>query len=82
MQKSMNLVDKFGRDNCGENEARRASVSTKGPTGVDYPSSNHVSYIVSNIISNSAKNASNYLIPDAKSAFDQLNQALTKTPIL
>ena len=45
-------------------------MSMKKPTGADYPSFNHFSYTVSNIISNSAENVSNYLIQDAKSAFD------------
>ena len=82
MKKSINLVDKFGRGDHGENEARRAFASTKGPTGADYPSSDHVSHTVSNIVSNSAKNVSNYLTPDAKKAFDQLRQVFTKAPIL
>ena len=82
MQKSINLVDEFGGGDCNENEAKRASASTKGPIGADYLSSNHVSHTVSNIVSNSAKNVSNYLIPDAKRAFDQLRQAFTKAPIL
>ena len=76
------MVDKFGGGDCGENEAKKASVSTKGPIGADYPSSNYVSYAVSNIVSNSTKNFSNYLIPDAKRAFDQLRQSFTKAPIL
>ena len=78
----MNLVDKFGRGDHGENEARRASASTKGPTGADYPSSNYVSHTVSNIVSNSAKNVSNYLIPDAKKTFNQLRQVFTEASIL
>ena len=78
----MNLVDEFDEGHCGENEARSAFASTKEPTGADYPSSNHVSHIVSNIVSNSAKNVSNYLTPDAKKAFDQLRQAFTEAPIL
>ena len=68
----MNLVDEFGRGDYNENEARRAFASTKGPTGADYLSSNHVSHTVSNIVSNFAKNVSNYLTPDAKRDFDQL----------
>ena len=81
-QKLMNLVDEFdGRDH-GENKARRASASTKGPAGEDYLSSNDVSHAVSNIVSNSAKNVSNYLTPDTKRAFDQLHQAFTESPIL
>ena len=66
----MNLDDKFGRGDCGENEVIRASASTKRPIGADYPSSNHVSHVVSNIVSNSAKNVSNYLTSDAKKTFD------------
>ena len=81
-QKLMNLVNEFGGGGFGENEARRASASTKGPTKADYLSSNHVSHTVSNIVSNSAKNVSNYLTPDAKKAFDQLRQAFTKASIL
>ena len=81
-QKLMNLVDKFGRGDHDEKKVKRASASTKGPTGADYPSSDHVSHTVSNIVSNSAKNVSNYLIPNAKRTFDQLRQAFTKAPIL
>ena len=66
----MNLVDKFGGGDCGENKARTAA-STKGPTGADYPSSDHVSHAVSN-----------YLTPDAGKAFDQLCQAFTEAPVL
>ena len=80
-QKSINLVDEFGEGDHGKNEVRRASASTKRPTGADYPSSNHVSYTVSNIVSNSAQNVSNYLIPDAKRAFDQLCQTFIEVPI-
>ena len=80
-QKLMNLVDQFGGGDRGKNKARKASASTKGPTGADYPSSDHVSHTVSNIVSNSAKNISNYLTPDAKMAFDQLRQAFTEAPI-
>ena len=69
-QKSMNLVGEFGGADCGENEAR-TPASTKGPTGADYPSSDHVSHAVSN-----------YLTPAAKKAFDQLRQAFTEAPIL
>ena len=54
----------------------------EGPIGADYLSSDHVSHTVSNIVSNSTKNVSNYLTPDAKKAFDQLRQAFTKAPIL
>ena len=66
----MKLVDEFGGDDCGENEAR-TPASTKEPTGADYPSSDHVSHAVSN-----------YLTPAAKKAFDQLCQAFTEAPIL
>ena len=78
----MNLVDKFGKGDCSENEAKRASASTKEFTEADYPSSNYISYTVSNIVSNSAKNVSNYLTPDANKAFNQLCQAFTEAPIL
>ena len=81
MQKLMNLADKFGKGDRGENEAKKASTSTKKPTRADYPSSNHVSHAVSNIVSNSAKNISNYPIPDANKAFDQLCQAFTEASI-
>ena len=74
-QKSMNLFDEFGGSDCGKNEARRASASTKGPTGADYPSSDHVSHTVNN-------NVSSYLTLDTKRAFDQLRQAFTEAPIL
>ena len=82
MQKSINLVDEFGIGDCGENEVRRAFASTKRPTEADYLSFNYVSHAVSNIVSNFAKNVSNYPTPDAKSAFDQLRQAFIKAPIL
>ena len=78
----MHLVDEFDRGDCSENEAKRASASTKGPIRADYPSSDHVSHTISNIVSNSAKNVSNYLTPNAKRAFDQLRQAFTEAPIL
>ena len=81
-QKSMNFVDEFGEGDCGENGARRTSTSTKGPTGKDYLSSDYVSHAVSNIVSNSSKNVSNYLTPDIKRAFDQLRQVFTEAPIL
>ena len=68
----MDLVDEFGEGDRNENEAKKASASTKRPIGADYLSSNHVSHAVSNFVSNSAKNVSNYLTPDAKKAFDQL----------
>ena len=76
MQKLVNLVDQFDEGDCGKNEAK-TSASTKEPTGVHYPSFNHVSYVVSNFVSNFAKNVSNYLTLDAKRAFDQLRQAFT-----
>ena len=79
-QKLMNLIDEFARGDCGENEAR-TSASTKGPTGADFLSSDHVSHAVSNFISNSANNVSNYLTPDAKKAFNQLRQTFTKALI-
>ena len=81
-QKSLILVDEFGGGDCGKNEAKKASTLTKMPTGADYLSSNHVSHAVSNIVSNSAKNVSNYLTPGAKRAFDQLRQAFIKASIL
>ena len=80
-KKLINLVDEFGRGDRGENEARRASASTKGPTGGDYLSSDHISHIVSNIVSNCTKNISNYLDLNAKKAFDQLRQAFTQATI-
>ena len=81
-QKSINLVDEFGKGDCGENEAKRASTSTNGSTGADSPSFDHVSHAVSNIVSNSAENVSNYLTPEAKRTFDQLRQVFTEAPIL
>ena len=71
-QKLLNLVDKFGGSDYGENKARRGFTSTKRPTGADYPFSDHISHAVSNFVSNYAKNVSNYLTPNAKRAFDQL----------
>ena len=71
-QKFIYMVDEFGGGNYVENKARKTSASTKGPTGADYLSFNHVSHAVSNFVSNSAKNISNYLTPNAKRAFDQL----------
>ena len=76
------MINEFGRGNRGKNDTRKASALTKGPTGEDYPSFDHISHTVSNIVSNFAKNVSNYLTPDAKRAFDQLCQAFTKVPIL
>ena len=70
MKKSMNLLDEFGRGDCGKNEAKKVLASTKGPTGADYLSFNYVSHAVSNIVSNSAKNVSNHLTSDTKRAFD------------
>ena len=52
LQKSMNLVDEFGGDDHGENEARKAFASIKGPTKADYLSFDHVSHTVSNNVSN------------------------------
>ena len=78
----MNLVDEFGGGNHDENKAKRAFALTKRPTGADYLSSNHVNYAVSNIVSNSAKNVSNYLILNTKRAFDQLRKAFIKASIL
>ena len=72
----MDLVDEFG--NCGENKAKRTSASTKRPTRVDYPFSDHISHNVSN----PAKNVSNYLTLDAKRSFDQLRQVFTEAPNL
>ena len=71
----MNLVDEFDKGDYGENEARKVSASTKGPTRADYLSFDHVSHTVSN-------NVSNYLTPDTKRSFDQLRQAFTEAPIL
>ena len=81
MQKLINLVDNFDGGDYGKNQAKRASASTKGLTGADHPSFDHVSHAVSNIVSNFAKNVSNYLILDAKRAFDQLRQVFTKASI-
>ena len=81
-QKSIDVVDEFGRGDCGENEARKISALTKRPTGAYYLFFDHVSHAVSNFVSNFAKNISNYLISDAKKAFDQLRQAFTKALIL
>ena len=82
MQKSKDVIDEFGGGDCDENKIRKTSALTKRFTEADYPSSDHVSYTVSNFVSNSANNVSNYLPPDAKSAFDQLRQAFTKALIL
>ena len=82
MQKSKNLIHEFGGGDRSENEARRAFTLTKGPTKADYLSHKHVNLGVSNIVSHSAKNVSNYLILDANRAFNQLRQAFTETPIL
>ena len=78
----MDLVDKFDRGDYGKNKSRKTSTSIKRPIGVDYLYSNHVNYAVSNFVSNCAKNVSNYLIPDAKKAFDQLHQVSIEAPIL
>ena len=77
----MNLVDEFGGNDCDENEARTFEL-IKEPIGADYPSFNHVSYAVSNIVSNSAKNVCNYLIPNAKRALNQFRQVFTEALIL
>ena len=71
-QNLINLVDEFGGGDYDKNEVKRASASTKGPTKADYLSFNYVSHAISNIVSNSAKNVSNYLTPNAKRAFYQL----------
>ena len=63
-------------------EKKKTFASMKGPTGADYLFFNQVSYVVSNFVSNFAKNVSNYLTPNAKKAFDQLCQAFIKAPIL
>ena len=55
---------------------------TNRPIGADYLSSDHVSHAVINFVSNSAKNVSNYLTPNAKRVFDQLRQDFTRAPIL
>ena len=81
-QKLMNLIVEFDGDNCGKNKARKTSASTKGSTRADYLSFNYDSHAVSNFVSNSAKNVSNYLTPDTKKAFDQFCQAFTKALIL
>ena len=81
MQKFVNLVDEFSRGDHGENEARKAFASTKGPTRADYLSFDHVRHAVSNVVSHFAKNVSNYLIPDTKKIFDQLYQVFTKASI-
>ena len=77
-QKSINLVDEFDEGDYDKNEAKKTSATTKELTGAYYPSSNHVSYAVSNF----AKNVSNYLTLDAKKAFDQLRQAFTNAFII
>ena len=82
MQKLMDLIDEFGGGDHGENKARKTSASTKGPTRADYLSFDYVSHAVSNFVSTSAKNVSNYLTSDAKKALDQLYQAFTKASIL
>ena len=82
MQKLINLVDEFGGGDRSENEVRRAFASIKKSPKADYLSSDHIIYTVSNIVSNSAKNVSNYLNPDAKRAFNQLHQAFTEASIL
>ena len=81
-QKSINLIDEFGGGDHGKNKARRAFMLTKKPTGADYLSFNHINYTISNIVSNCAKNVSNYLTLDAKKAFNQLCQAFIEAHIL
>ena len=54
-QKLINMVNVFDRDNCGENKAKKTSMSTKGSTGADYLFSDHVSHAVSNFVSNLPK---------------------------
>ena len=81
-QKLKKLIDKFDEDDYGENAAKKTSALIKEPIGADYPSSNHVSHAVSNFVSNSAQNVSNYPTSDAKRAFNQLRQAFTKALIL
>ena len=78
----MDVVDEFGRSDYNENKMRKTSTSTKEPTKADYLSFDHISYAVNNFVSNSAKNVSNYLTPDAQKAIDQLRQTFTKAPIL
>ena len=80
-QKLIDVVDKFGEGDYSKNEAKRTSALTKRPTGMDYLSSNYVSHAISNIVSNYAKNITNYLTLDAKRAFDQLCQTFIKAPI-
>ena len=80
-QKLLDVVNEFGGGDCSENKARTTSASTKKRTEADYIFFNHVNHAVSNFVSNSVKNVSNYLTPDAKKAFDQLRQAFTKAPI-
>ena len=71
----MHLADEFGDYN--ENKAKKTSASIKRPIRGGYLSSNHISYTVSNF----AKNISNYVIPEAKKAFDQLCQDFIEVPI-
>ena len=73
----MILFDLFVSSDCDENEVKRASVSLKEPTKVDYLSFDHVNHAVSNFVSNSGKNISNYPTPNAKRVFDKLRQAFT-----
>ena len=78
----MDLVDEFVGGNRNENKARKTFALTKRSTRADYISSNHISYAISNFVSNSAKNVSNYLTLDTKKIFDQLRQAFTEAFIL
>ena len=80
-QKLMEVVDEFGTGDCGENKVTKTSALVKKSNAADYPSSNHVSYAVSNFVSNFAKNVSNYLSQGAKKTFDQLRQVFTKALI-
>ena len=69
MQKSMNLVDEFGRSDCSENEAKKTSTSTKESTKANYLFFNHVSHAISNFVSNFIKNVSNYSTLNANKAW-------------
>ena len=67
MQKLMDVIYEDGEGDCGKNEAKKASASTKKPIGADYPSNNQVNHTISNLFS---KNVSKYLTPDAKKPFN------------
>ena len=62
----MDLLDEFDKSDHAKNKARRTSVLAKRPIKANYLSFDHISPTVSNF----AKNVSNYLIPDAKKAFN------------